>query len=184
MEDLIARHGELVLSESIDFFVDLASSIVGQQLSVKAASTIWGRVEVLLGGEVIPERVLATADEDLRGAGLSTGKTKYIKNLATAVLDKTVRLDELHSMTDEEVIKHLTVVKGIGEWTAEMFLIFTLARPNVFALKDLGLYNSMRRLFGEELTKEQIEEIRAKWTPWQSYASLYLWKDLDNTPSK
>ncbi|MCL2555412.1 MAG: DNA-3-methyladenine glycosylase [Firmicutes bacterium] len=180
MKRLVEKHGELALNKSADFFLDLASSIVGQQLSVKAARTIWGRVEVLLGGIITPERVFAVADEDLRGAGLSTGKTKYIKNLAEAVVSGTLELDKLNDLSDEEIIKQLTAVKGIGKWTAEMFLMFSLARPNVFSLGDVGLYNSMRKLYGEDLSKEQILEIIAKWQPWQTYACLYLWRDLDN----
>jgi len=180
MKRLVEKHGGLALNTSADFFLDLASSIVGQQLSVKAARTIWGRVEALLGGIITPERVLSVADEDLRGTGLSTGKAKYIKNLAEAVINRTVELDKLNDLSDEDIINQLTAVKGIGKWTAEMFLMFSLARPNVFSLGDVGLYNSMRRLYGEELNKERIAKIIERWKPWQTYACLYLWRDLDN----
>jgi DNA-3-methyladenine glycosylase II len=162
-------------------FVDLVRSIAGQQLSVKAASTIWGRVETLLGGSVTVAGVLSVPQEALRAAGLSTPKTKYIKGIAEAVTDGTLCLDQFHEMQDEAVIEQLTRVKGIGRWTAEMFLIFALARPDVFSFGDIGLRNAMTKLYGE-MSRETQEAIVAKWSPYRSFACLLLWESLDNTP--
>lgn len=187
MKELIVKYGEVTLEgnymESAGMlFADLARSIAGQQLSGKAATTIWGRVEKLLSGEITPIKYLATADEDLRQAGLSGNKTKYIKNLAEAVQNGTIQLDKMKDLTDEEVIAQLTTVKGIGRWTAEMFLIFSLARPDVFSFGDGGLYNAMKKLYGGVLTRAKQEEITERWKPYRTYASLLLWESLDNTP--
>lgn len=186
---LIEQYGEIELEEpeihNFEFyFKDLASSIVSQQLSVKAASTIWNRVEALLEFDISPEKIIMTSDDDLRQAGLSKRKVEYIKHLAQSVIDKKINLSNLHELSDEDVINELVKIKGIGRWTAEMFLIFTLKRPDVFSLGDLGLFNAMKRFYGEDLTKERQEEISKNWKPYRTYASLYLWKSLDNAPKK
>lgn len=189
MKELIDKHGEVTLKgnymeSACLLFADLARSIAGQQLSGKAATTIWGRVEKLLNGEITPAKCLATADEELRQAGLSGQKTKYIKNLAEAVKNGTVQLDKMKNLTDEEVIAQLTTVKGIGRWTAEMFLIFSLARPDAFSFGDGGLYNAMTKLYGGTLTRARQEAIVERWKPYRTYASLLLWESLDNQPKK
>ena len=182
MAELIGRYGELLLNESNDFFADLASSIVGQQLSAKAAATIWNRVKAALG-EVNPENVIKTSNETLRSAGLSSQKAEYIKSLATAAQNKTLELDRLRDLENEEIIRQLTAIKGVGRWTAEMFLIFGLARPDVFSFGDGGLFSAMNKLYGE-MTKEKMTEISEKWSPYRSFACLYLWESLDNAPKQ
>lgn len=189
MKELIDKYGEVSLDGSYAgnenlLFADLASSIAGQQLSAKAASTIWGRVEKRLGGEITPSKILAAEDEDLRQAGLSAAKAKYMKSLAKAVQDQTVQLDKLQNFTNEEVIAQLTTVKGIGRWTAEMFLMFALARPDVFSFGDGGLFSAMNKLYGGMLTRSKQEEIVEQWKPYRTYACLLLWESLDNSPKK
>jgi len=180
MAKLIAEHGEITITPSGDYFADLVSQIVGQQLSVKVAEVINRRVVDLMGGEVTPQNIQKLTDEQLRGAGLSTGKTKYVRNIAEAVENRMLDFDNL-PVQDEDVIALLTQVKGIGRWTAEMFLIFSLARPDVFSHGDLGLKNAIGKLYGEK-TRAEVEELAQTWSPFRSYASLYLWQSLDNTP--
>lgn len=182
MKRLIDRYGKQTLAESDDLFADLTRSITGQQLSGKAAGTIWKRVTALLDGKITPSGFLTISDEQLRGAGLSSGKTRYIKGLAAAIDNRTLDLELLRTLDDEKVIEQLTKIKGIGRWTAEMFLIFSLARPDVFSFGDGGLGSAIKRLYnnGEELDRNMITEISGKWRPWRSYASLYLWESIDN----
>ena len=182
MKDLIEKYGELTLSESEDYFTDLARSIVGQQLSGKAASTIWKRVEALLNGEITADNFLSVPDELMRQAGVSGNKTRYIKNIAQAVFDKSLDLENIRSYDNEEIIQQLTKIKGVGQWTAEMFLIFSLAREDVFSFGDGGLNSAINKLYGsgKVLTKDEIKTITEKWKPYRSIASLYLWRSLDN----
>jgi DNA-3-methyladenine glycosylase II len=189
MKELITKYGEVTLqgnymeSEGL-LFADLVRSIAGQQLSGKVATTIWGRVEKLLNGEIKPAKFISTTDEALRGVGLSMPKTKYIKGIAETVQSGTLKLDKLKDLSDEEVITELTKVKGIGRWTAEMFLIFSLARPDVFSFGDGGLFNAMNKLYGGNLTRARQEEIVERWKPYRTHASLLLWESLDNQPIK
>jgi DNA-3-methyladenine glycosylase II len=182
MKDLVEKYGELTLDESEDYFVDLARSIVAQQLSVKAASTIWKRVENLLDMEVTAEKFLSVPDELVRQAGVSGNKIKYIKNTAQAVLDKSLDLENIRTLSNDEILRQLTTIKGIGLWTAEMFLIFSLAREDIFSFGDGGLNSAVNMLYGSGavLTKEEIGVITEKWKPYRSIASLYLWQSLDN----
>lgn len=166
-----------------NLFLDLVESIIGQQLSVKAARTITARFKIACGSETpTPEQILAVDDEIFRKAGNSYSKIKYIKGIAQAAIDG-FDFEELRDLEDEEVISRLIVMKGIGRWTAEMFLMFSLGREDVFSLGDLGLRNAVSRLYNvdrDDLTK--IEKISLKWKPYRSLASRYLWKTLDNTP--
>lgn len=159
----------------------LCREIVGQQLSGKAAGSIWKKfVSIIPEGKVTPKAINLMTPDDIRAAGLSWAKAKYIKDLAEKVLNKEVHLNKLEKMADEEVIAELVKVKGIGRWTAEMFLIFTLARPDVFSLGDLGLKNAIKKLYGiENPTKEQMEKLSLKWSPYRSTACLILWKSLE-----
>lgn len=172
-------------------FHSLVESIVSQQLSVKASDTIFKRfVELFVTAGTIksarsfptPEQVLKMSDAKLRKVGLSGGKVKYVKDLAKKVHAKEVLLNKLHKMSDEEVIEHLVQVKGIGRWTGEMFLMFSLARPDIFSHGDLGLRNAIKKLYGFKVapTEKQIEKIVSKWSPYKTLASRYLWKSLDN----
>ena len=167
-----------------DRFSELAASIVSQQLSVKAASTIWGRFEAL--GPVTPETVLGHAEETLRGVGLSGAKARYVRDLATHVVDGRLDLVALDELDDEAVIEVVTQVKGIGRWTAEMYLIFALGRPDVLAIDDLGLRRAGGWLLGLErpATREELAEAGLRWSPHRSTASRYLWASLDNGPAE
>lgn len=187
MKELIEKYGEVSMEgnymESAGLlFIDLIRSVAGQQLSVKAASTIWERVERLIESKITPAGILTIPDEALCGAGLSAPKTRYIKGIAQAVEGGTLRLDELKELADEKVIEQLTAVKGIGRWTAEMFLIFALGRPDIFSFGDGGLRNAMAKLYGGMPSRERQAEISERWKPYRSYASLLLWRSLDNEP--
>lgn len=165
-----------------DLFVRLCRTIIGQQLSGKAASTIYGRFLELFGKKKItPRNVLAIPDRELRGVGMSWGKAGFIKDLALKVKDKELHLDKLFEMSDEEVKKELMSVKGIGEWTAEMFLMFTLGRENIFSFGDLGLKKGMVKVYNlkEMPTEEKSEKITAKWNPYKTYGSIALWQAVD-----
>jgi len=152
------------------YFEDLVDAICSQQLSGKAAETIFNRVKKLLI-KVTPERVLAKTDQELRDCGLSWGKVKYVKDLALRSKDGKLKLKDLDKLPDEEVVKELVAVKGIGPWTAEMFLMFSLARPDVFPVDDLGIKTAMAKL------KLKSSE---RWKPYRTVASWYLWRSLEN----
>lgn len=165
-----------------DYFADLVDAIISQQLSGKAAETIFGRFKALIkDGEITPKNVLKLKDEKMRTAGMSYSKIKYILDLAQKVEDKELNLNKLKNIKDEEVILELVKVKGIGRWTAEMFLIFTLKRQDVFSHGDLGLNNAIKKIYKmERYSQAEVEKIVAKWSPYKSYASLILWRSLDN----
>lgn len=165
------------------FFYKLVREIAYQQLAGKAAAAIFSRFEALFPNKIItPQCVVALSHEAIRGVGLSHAKARYIRNIAEAVESKLLRFHDLPLMEDEEVIAHLIQIKGIGRWTAEMFLMFTLGRENVFSHGDLGLRNAMKKLykFRKEPTRERIEKIVKKWAPYKTYASLVLWKSVDD----
>lgn len=169
-------------NEKRDLFTSLARAIVGQQLSVKAASTIWGRVEKLIG-EVNPENVLKVEDQQYRGAGMSWAKAKYLLSLASDVKNKKIILENLHNISNEQVEKKLVELKGIGPWTAEMFMMFTLNRPDIFSIGDMGLKNAIQNLYGiDKSEEEKIIKLSQTWSPYRTIACLYLWKSLDNVP--
>ncbi|MBK8252898.1 MAG: DNA-3-methyladenine glycosylase 2 family protein [Polyangiaceae bacterium] len=160
-------------------FVALVQSIVSQQLSGKAADTIYGRVEALGNGKLpSPSELLKLPDEKLRAAGLSNAKTRSVKDLASRVVDKTLTLDDLHAHDNEVIIERLTQVKGIGRWTAEMFLMFRLGRLDVLSTADLGLRKGMMELFGlsDLPDPETMEKIAAPWRPYRSVGCWYLWR--------
>jgi len=158
-------------------FNAFARTIVGQQLSVKAAATIWARVQ-LLADPFTPENVLALEDDKRRGAGLSGQKVKYLRALSQAVLDKTFDPARLKKMTDEDVIGAITALHGFGRWSAEMVLMFALARPDVFSPGDLGLREGIRRVMKlkERPTEKESEKLAARWAGHRTAASLLLWQ--------
>lgn len=163
-----------------DYYYHLTRNIVGQQLAGKAANAIFARF-VDRVGEVKPEIIVSIDDQSLRDVGLSWAKAKYIKDLAAKVLSGEVSLSDLDRLDDEAVITELTKVKGIGRWTAEMFLLFTLQRENIFSHGDLGLRNGFIKLYGiENPTKDNIEKVVSVWSPYKSYGSIALWHHLDN----
>ncbi len=164
-----------------DHFYNLTREIVSQQLAGAAATAIFTRFENLIGTKVTPESVLSVPDQSLRDVGLSWAKVMYIKDLATKVISREVVLTNLEELDDESVIAELTKVKGIGRWTAEMFLLFTLQRENVFSYGDLGLRKGFGKLYGKDKpTDKQIKRIVDHWSPYKSYGSIALWHTLDN----
>lgn len=166
---------------SDDHFFNLAREIIYQQLAGKAASAIFERFEKLVGGKVKPEKVITFEDQSFRDVGLSWAKAKYVKDLASKVISGEVILTNLETKTDEEVVTELTKVKGIGRWTAEMFLLFTLHRENIFSHGDLGLKKGFAKLYGiADPTRDQIENIVTRWSPYSSYGSIALWHYLDS----
>jgi DNA-3-methyladenine glycosylase II len=182
MAELVARFGPLHLSRSDDYFSTLVESIASQQLSSKVADTITKRIRALMGDNerIEVESVLAVPDQALRDAGLSWGKVRYVKDLAQKVADGEVHLQSISQMTNEDAVAELVKVKGIGRWTAEMFLMFSLARPDVLAVGDYGLQSAIKRLYSlSDLPKPaQMQELAEPWRPFRSYASLYLWRAL------
>jgi DNA-3-methyladenine glycosylase II len=184
LRGLIRQHGPCGLANSHreDPFVAAVEAIVWQQLSGKAAATIYRRVVALLpGGGVTPANVLAVPEQELRAAGLSRAKTAYIRDLAGHVLDGRLHLDRFEEMDDEAVIGELTAVKGIGRWTAEMFLMFRLQRPDVLPVGDLGIVNAIKRAYGlrKAPTPARMAKIAEAWRPYRSIACWYLWQSLD-----
>jgi DNA-3-methyladenine glycosylase II len=190
MAGLIEEHGPLDLEarrrgRPADAYGALLRSIVGQQLSVKAARTIYERLLDLFDGETpSPEQLLAADPDALRAAGLSRPKVSYIRSLAQHVVDGELHLDSLDEMSDSDVIAELTAVKGLGEWTAHMFLMFHLRRPDVLPVGDQGIRRAVERLYGLETIPdaETLERLGERWAPYRTLASLYLWHSLDNAP--
>ena len=167
-------------------FVALLESIVSQQLSIKAADTIYARFINLFPLQVpTPEAILSIEDTTLRSVGLSSQKTKYIKNVASFALENSLNTNDLDILTDEELITLLTQIKGVGRWTVEMILIFTLLRHDIFPIDDLGIYQSMLEAYSIDSTKNkkeirnQLYQIAEKWQPYRTWACRYLWKWRD-----
>lgn len=163
-------------------FDAVLSSIVSQQLSLRAAATIHGRVRALLDEAApVPAQILSIPDESLRAAGLSTGKTKYVKSLAEHVMSGALPIEDLHVLPDAEIIEKLTEVKGIGRWTAQMFLIFRLGRPDVLPDLDLGIQKGMQRAYHMRKlpSPDRVMKVGAKWKPYRSLAAWYLWRLLE-----
>ena len=196
MAGLIERVGEIDLKTRLrrrseerpaDAYGALLRAIVGQQLSTKAARTIYGRVCDLFGGTTpSPEQLLEASEKDLRACGLSGRKVEYIRDLAAHVLSGELELDRLGELSDEEAIEEIVAVRGLGQWTAEMFLIFHLERPDVLSGGDLGIRKAVQIEYGlEEMpTPQRVLEIGEPWRPHRSLASLYLWESLANVPAE
>lgn len=167
---------------SPDLFKDVLETIVSQQLSVKAASTIWSRFEKLVGS-VVPNNPILLDTDVLRGVGISLQKSKYIADTCSHFVSGEINQSQLVSLSDEEVISKLTKIKGIGRWSSEMILMSSLGREDVFSLGDLGLKTAVSKLYGVERDDlVAIEKISRNWSPFRTYASRYLWKSLDNEP--
>jgi DNA-3-methyladenine glycosylase II len=168
-----------------DPYEALARAICGQQLSTKAAATIWGRIEALFGGGTPnPKQVIAADPQALRDAGLSWSKVSYFRDLAERVQDGALDVGRLPQLSDEEVIEELTAIKGIGRWTAEMFLIFHLMRPNVLPLDDPGLISGISQNYfsGDPVSRSDAREVAVAWAPYCSVATWYIWRSLDPLP--
>ena len=187
MRKLIPQFGEARLQCRGDAFTTLARSIVGQQISVRAAQSVWERFAVLAGGrsnKLQPAAVLALEVAAMREAGLSARKVEYLRDLATHFTDGTVHVRQWQQMDDEAIIEELVAVRGIGRWTAEMFLIFHLMRPNVLPLDDVGLLRgiSLNYFSGEPVSRAEAREVGDAWSPYRSVATWYLWRSLDPVP--
>jgi DNA-3-methyladenine glycosylase II len=183
MKRLIPQFGDACLQSRGDAFVTLARSIVGQQISVKAAQTVWERF-VALPRKMIPGNVLKLKVDDMRAAGLSARKVEYLVDLALHFDGGGLHVTEWTSMDDEAVIAELVSIRGIGRWTAEMFLIFHLMRPNILPLDDVGLINGISRNYfsGEAVSRSDAREVAAAWAPYCSVATWYIWRSLDPLP--
>jgi DNA-3-methyladenine glycosylase II len=195
MAALIERVGKIDIATRLrrrkeerpaDAYGALLRAIVGQQLSTKAARTIYLRVLDLFGGTTpSPEQLLEASEEDLRGCGLSGRKTEYVRDLARHVLSGELELDRLEQLEDEQVIEEIVAVRGLGRWTAEMFLLFHLQRPDVLSGGDLGIRKAIQIEYGldDMPTPTRVLEIGEPWRPHRSLASLYLWEALAAAPS-
>jgi DNA-3-methyladenine glycosylase II len=164
-----------------DAYGALLRAIVGQQLSTKAARSIYARILDMFGGTTpTPEQILAASESDLRNAGLSGRKVEYVKDLAAHVKNGELELDRLEKLTDEEVIEEIVAVRGLGQWSAEMFLIFHLGRSDVISGGDLGIRKAIQLAYGfdEMPTPTEVEELSERWRPNRSLASIYLWESL------
>ncbi len=183
MGAIIGRHPRVHIVARGDAFLTLARAIVGQQISVKAAQSVWNRVLALVL-EMTPEKVLAQERPRLRACGLSDRKVEYIADLAQHFADGTVHVARWPQMPDEEVIAELVQVRGIGRWTAEMFLMFNLMRPDVLPLDDLGLQKGIRLSYfkGRKISLKRMRKLGESWRPYRSVATWYLWRSLDPLP--
>lgn len=183
MSSIMHRHKGIYLVRRGEPFLTLARAIVGQQISVKAAQSVWDRV-VACAGAVTPEGILLKKPTELRACGLSDRKTEYIVDLARRFAEGLVHPYRWDEMSDEEVIADLVQVRGIGRWTAEMFLIFNLLRPDIFPLDDLGLQKGIRVCYfkGRKVSLARMRKLGESWRPWRSVATWYLWRSLDPVP--
>jgi len=183
MSSIMQRHKGIYLVRRGEPFLTLARAIVGQQISVKAAQSVWDRV-VACAGAVTPEGILLKEPTELRACGLSDRKTEYIVDLARRFAEGLVHPYRWDEMSDGEVIADLVQVRGIGRWTAEMFLIFNLLRPDIFPLDDLGLQKGIRVCYfkGRKVSLARMRKLGESWRPWRSVATWYLWRSLDPVP--
>lgn len=166
-----------------DAFYTLARSIIGQQISVKAADSVWQKFESCLQ-QIIPQNLLIKNEDELRNCGLSSQKIRYLNGLSEYFIDNEERVKNWHALPDDEIITELTQISGIGRWTAEMFLIFHLSRPDVLPLADIGLQKAIFRHYNNEqkMPLSEIFELSQKWKPYRSVATWYLWRSLDPVP--
>ena len=183
MRRLIPQFGDASLQSRGDAFVTLARSILGQQISVKAAQSVWDRFAVL-PRKMTPANVLKLKVDDMRAAGLSARKVEYLVDLSLHFDGGLLSTSQWASMSDDAIIDELVAIRGIGRWTAEMFLIFYLLRPNVLPLDDVGLINGISRNYfsGEAVSRSEAREVAAAWAPYCSVATWYIWRSLDPLP--
>lgn len=183
MRAIMKAHPKAFLQQRGEPFFTLARAIVGQQISVKAAQSVWNRFEACVG-RVTPQNVLAQKRSALRACGLSDRKVEYVSDLAQHFADGRIHVHEWAEMDDEAIIAELVEVRGIGRWTAEMFLIFNLLRPDVFPLDDLGLQKGIRLAYfkGRKVSVRTMRRLGEGWRPWRSVATWYLWRSLDPVP--
>ena len=184
MKKIIPKFGSGFLITRGDAFTTLARAIVGQQISVASAQAIWNRLLVVVKKKVSPKGILSLSIEDLRGVGLSNRKVEYIRDLADHFDACRLHADQLKNMDDESVIRELSSIRGIGRWTAEMFLIFNMVRPDILPLDDVGLIRgiSLNYFSGEPVTRHEAREVAANWAPWRTVATWYMWRSIDPIP--
>jgi DNA-3-methyladenine glycosylase II len=184
MRKLIPQFGDACLQSRGDPFVTLARSVVGQQISVQAAQTIWDRFAKIGKGRLMPAKVLKMKVDDMRACGLSARKIEYLVDLALHFDSGALHVAQWESMDDEAIISELVAIRGIGRWTAEMFLIFHLMRPDVLPLDDVGMLRGISENYfsGEPVSRSEAKEVAAAWAPYRSVATWYLWRSLDPLP--
>ena len=184
LKKLIPKYGTGFLVTRGDAFTTLARAIVGQQISVAAAQSVWNRVFAASKNKVNPKNILALTVEELRAAGLSGRKVEYIRDLADHFASGRLHANQWKDMDDESVIKELSTIRGIGRWTAEMFLIFNMVRPNILPLDDVGLIKaiSLNYFSGEPVSRHEAREVAANWAPWRTVATWYMWRSIDPIP--
>ena len=184
LKKLIPKYGSGFLVTRGDAFTTLARAIVGQQISVAAAQSVWNKVLLVAKKKVNPKNILALTVEELRAAGLSGRKVEYIRDLADHFNSGRLHKNQWKEMDDESVIKELTAIRGIGRWTAEMFLIFNMVRPDILPLDDVGLIRaiSLNYFSGEPVSRHEAREVAANWAPWRTVATWYMWRSIDPIP--
>ena len=182
MDKLICLYEEPALKSREDIFMTLIRSIVGQQISVKAADTVWNRLTNEIG-DIIPENISLKNAENLQKCGLSHRKVEYIKGISKIWVDEYYKIS-WEDLSDSLVIDKLTEIRGVGVWTAEMILIFTLLRPDIFPMGDIGAIRALEKIYsdGEKMNNSQIKKITDKWSPWRTIATWYLWRSIDPEP--
>jgi DNA-3-methyladenine glycosylase II len=185
---VIAKYGPCTIQPHSNYYQDLVESIIGKQLSVKAAASIRERFKALFDGQLpTPEQILTKDVETLRGVGFSRPKANYVRDLAQHVVDGKVKFDHLPKLSNQQIIEELTDVKGIGEWTVHMFLMFCMGRLDILPVGDLGIRNGIMKLYDLDHapTPQEVKDIAKAngWAPYESIASWYIWKSLDNKPA-
>jgi DNA-3-methyladenine glycosylase II len=185
LKPLMKEHGAMKLKRRKDICLRLCASIMSQQLNVKVAEVIYNRFLNLFEGTPTPEKILALKPQTLRSIGLSNAKVAYVRNVASFAIEKGMDGKTLNKMTNEEVIEYLTEIKGVGRWTVEMLLMFTLGREDVFAVDDNGIQNAMIKIYrldnsDKKKFREKMVKISEKWSPYRTYACLHLWHWKDN----
>ncbi len=180
IEEIISQYSGEKMALRGKPFETLCRSIVGQQISVKAADSVWTKVEDLCNGNINKEEIINLSNEEMRSAGLSKQKITYLKNIASS----DVLTTNWGELSDAEAIDRLCKIKGVGVWTAEMFLIFNLGRPDVLPLADIGLIRGIEKHYynSERIDKKELEKFRTKWSPWCTVATWYMWRSLDPIP--
>jgi DNA-3-methyladenine glycosylase II len=189
LKKIIDLQGEIKLIKRKNIHLDLCSSIMSQQLSTKVAAVIHKRFLQLYYGKPSPKQILDTSFDRLRGIGLSNAKASYVQNVSKFAIEQGLEYHKLRKLSNEEVIEYLTQIKGVGRWTAEMMLMFTLAREDVFAVDDLGIQQAMIKLYqlnfsDKKKLKEKLLIISQQWSPYRTYACLHLWNWKDVNPKK
>ncbi|MDD3123990.1 MAG: DNA-3-methyladenine glycosylase, partial [Candidatus Izemoplasmatales bacterium] len=176
LEELFIEPREITISLTDDYFLSIVSAIVGQQLSGKVAEVIYRRVNTLFEENITASKLANASFDDLRACGLSGRKIEYLQSLANHMIKGELDFSHIDEMSNQDIIDMLVKIKGIGPWTAEMFLLFSIGRENVFSVLDLGLRNGLIKLYKQELSPEEMLEISEKWNPYKSVVSHYLWR--------